>query len=155
MLFRGAKDLSCHYVHAVVGNKEGVAGVSGKLKSLRSQLVFLQGELDQALVLVYEDLGSFGLKDAKSDKGKTQFASLTPLEGPNPENKALSFFKRNKVPLVKHAFLMKPNCKWAKRARVGESPLMDFDPFVDMGRNSSDMSTLSDAQVRGSLVDLP
>jgi hypothetical protein len=33
-------------------------------------MVFLQGELDRVLVLVDEGLGSFGLKDAQSDKGK-------------------------------------------------------------------------------------
>jgi hypothetical protein len=50
--------------------KEGVARVSGILNSLRNQLVVLQGEVDQALGLVDEGLGSFGLKDAEIDRGK-------------------------------------------------------------------------------------
>ncbi len=45
--------------------RDEVACVNGKLKSMRSQLEFLKGELDRALVLVDEGLGSIGLKVAK------------------------------------------------------------------------------------------
>lgn len=53
--------------------KEGVVCVGGILNSLRNQLVVLQGEVDQALGLVDEGLGSFGLKDAEIDQGKANW----------------------------------------------------------------------------------
>lgn len=66
---RGAEDSSCPCFQVAAGNedvcKDEVVCVSGKLKSLRSQLEFFKRELDQALVLVDEHLGSIGLKVEK------------------------------------------------------------------------------------------
>lgn len=63
-----------------------MACVSGILKYLSSQLVFLQGEVDRALGLVDEGLGSFGLKDAEFNKGKAQLVLSTPPTSPTPKN---------------------------------------------------------------------
>jgi hypothetical protein len=67
---RGAEDSSCpvfmlQQAMRTYVRKDEVVCVSGKLKSLRSQLEFFKGELDRALVLVDEGLGSIGLKVAK------------------------------------------------------------------------------------------
>jgi hypothetical protein len=60
----GGLDRECSTMRTYV-RKDEVVCVSGKLKSLRSQLEFFKGELDRALVLVDEGLGSIGLKVAK------------------------------------------------------------------------------------------
>jgi hypothetical protein len=55
---------SCLCAKDATGNKEGVTCVTGILKSLSSQVIFLEREVDWVLGLVDEGLGSFGLKDA-------------------------------------------------------------------------------------------
>lgn len=76
-----------------------------------------------------EGLGSLGLKDAKFNKGKAQLVLSTPPAGPTP--KKVSLVKRNRGPLVKRAFRLKPTSKWVKKARVGEAHLKGFDPVVN------------------------
>lgn len=76
---------SCLYAMDATGNKEGVACISGILKSLSSRVVLLEGEVDRKLGLVDEGLGYFGLKDVKFNKGKAQWVLSTPLASPTPK----------------------------------------------------------------------
>lgn len=55
---------SCLCANDAMGNKEGVVCITEILKSLSSQVIFLEQEVDWVLGLVDEGLGSFGLKDA-------------------------------------------------------------------------------------------
>lgn len=96
--------------------------VSGNLQFLRSQLEFLKGEVDRALILVDEGLGSIGLREfnvVKQADAKAQPAYLIPFEGPTSKDKAHLSDKREKGPLaVKCVFLVKPTLM---RGRVGEA----------------------------------
>lgn len=56
---------------------------------------------------------------------------------------------------MKHAFRLKPTCKWVRKARIGEAHLTGFDLTVDTGRRSLVSGPDIAAQASGSSVDLP